>query len=582
MEKPNFYLDNEDIRFHMEEFIEWGPIVSSRERIGEEGCPFEGVEEAVEMYIDLLADPVGDLAANRFAPRAADIDREGCKFVDGEVLLPEGIKRDLEDLREAQLMGMIIPREYGGLFLPTTVYTAATEIISRADASLMNFFGLQGIADTINRFASDELKAKYLPPLASGEMTGAMVLTEPDAGSDLAAIQTKAVFNESEGLWRIRGTKRFITNGCGDVLLVLARSEDPQRRGGARGLSLFLVEKGEGVKVRRIEEKMGIHGSPTCELAFEDAPGYLIGQRGRGLTHYVNWLMAAARLAVAAQALGICEAAYREALRYSGEREQFGKKIREFPAIAEMLVDMKVEIEAIRSLVYETSRAMDLLDGYTSALKGMDRNDPNYKDIAVKAEEFERISDLLTPIAKYRSTEKCIDITYKALQIHGGNGYMRDYPVERLYRDARITTIYEGTSEIQVNWAISRIMRGYLGTFLNNHKIKTPSDALAKEILKAEELLLSAISYVEEKRLPDGEKDAEYTDLMARRIVDMAADVIISHLLFSQAEVSSRKRAVAEHFVDRMMGRVEANYKAVTGGKKTAIEMFHEIVGSGV
>ncbi|MFQ6043268.1 MAG: acyl-CoA dehydrogenase family protein, partial [Candidatus Poribacteria bacterium] len=296
----NFYLDNDDLRFQMEQMVDWTSIVELKEEIDSEDCPYETIEEAVETYIDMLNDPIGELAANRIALRAAEIDEEGCSFENGVVTLPEGMVRNLEDLKDAQLMGITLPAEYDGLNFPVTFYTAATEIISRADAALMNFFGLQGIGETIAKFASDEIKEQYLPGFTSGELTGAMVLTEPDAGSDLSAIQTKATFNPDAEEWTIRGAKRFITNGCGDVLLVLARSEDPKRFSGGRGLSLFLVETSDAVQVRRIEEKMGIHGSPTCEIYFDDAKAVLIGQRGRGLTRYVNWLMNAARLAVAA------------------------------------------------------------------------------------------------------------------------------------------------------------------------------------------------------------------------------------------------------------------------------------------
>jgi len=577
----NFYLDNDDLRFHMEQMIDWNSIVELKEEIGSEDCPYDSIEEALETYIDMLNDPIGELAANRIAPRATEIDEEGCSFENGVVTLPEAMVRNLEDLKDAQLTGITLPAEYGGLNFPVTFYTATTEIISRADAALMNFFGLQGIGETIAKFASDEIKEEYLPGFTSGELTGAMVLTEPDAGSDLAAIQTKAAISATlepeTGEWIIRGTKRFITNGCGDVLLVLARSEDPKRFSGGRGLSLFLVEKSDAVQVRRIEEKMGIHGSPTCEIYFNDAKGILIGQKGRGLTRYVSWLMNAARLAVAAQALGICEAAFREAKKYADEREQFGKKIKDFPAIAEMLVDMKVSTEAVRSLIYATSQAIDLQEGAEEKMDSMANDDPQLNELKKASRQYGRLAEVLTPLSKYYAAEICNKVTDDALQVHGGNGYMKDYPIERLYRDARITNIYEGTSQIQIDWAMSRILRGNLNSVLAESSEQTYEDeelsTLASEVKKAHEMLSAAVEYVNNK------KDIDYRSFIARKIVDMTIDVYVSCLLLNQAKKSDRKKSVAKKFIKEMLSRVEMNNKFVMSGDKAKIEDFEAIVG---
>ena len=576
MNNENFYLDNDDLKFHMEEMIDWASIVVLREEIGIEYSDYDSIEEAVETYIDMLTDPIGELTANRIAPRAAEIDETGCSFCDGVVKVPEAMERNLKDLADAELTGITLPTEYGGLNFPMTFYTAATEIISRADASLMNFFGLQGIADTINLFASDEIKDEYLPKFCSGELTGAMVLTEPEAGSDLAAIQTSASLNPATGEWTIRGSKRFITNGCGDVLLVLARSEDPKKYGGGRGLSLFLVERSDAVKVRRVEHKLGIHGSPTCELYFDDAPAILIGQRRRGLTRYVNWLMNAARVAVAAQALGICEAALREAKKYADEREQFGKKIKEFPAVAEMLVDMQVNTEAVRSLVYVTSRAVDISESASAKIETLEKEDTSLNELKRTAREYGRLAEVLTPMAKYYAAEISIKVASDALQVHGGNGYMKDYPVERLFRDARITNIYEGTSQIQVEWAISRILRGNLDDALDKFAEKNyPDDdlnSLASEVNDARQSLKEAIEYINDK------KDTDYRGLVARKIVDITLDVYISYLFLNQAEKSDRKKTVARKFIKDMLLRVEMNREHVIGGNKTAIEDFETIV----
>lgn len=549
MASDNFYTDNADLKFCMEKMVEWDKIIALKENIGAEDCPYADAEEAIQTYLSMLEDPVGSLAAQRIAPRAVEVDDTGCQFQDGQVVFPEGLQRNLKDLRDAQLMGLTTPTRYGGLNLPQTFYIAAIEIISRADASLMNFFGLQGgIAETIEHFGSDELKAKYLPGMATGELTGAMALTEPDAGSDLANVQTRAGGIEAmqdpvTGAWKVSGTKRFITNGCGDVILVLARSEDPDRKSGGRGLSFFLVEKGPQVVVRRIEDKLGIHGSPTCELYFDNAPGYLIGKRGMGLARYTSWLMLAARLAVAAQAQGITEAALQAARKYADEREQFGKPIRQFPQVASILLNMQVYAEASRALLYAVSQIVDLQQGSEK------RGTPDEK-------MYTRLAEALTPMVKYFTTELSNKMAYDAIQIHGGNGFMREYPVERLYRDARITNIYEGTSQIQINWAIARIVRGDLDDLLDTlaaRPVRDPELAqLAEQARQGLASLKEAVTFLQDK-------DTDYREWVARHAVDMALDVYLSLLLIQQAERWDAKRGVARKFVADALPRIAMN-----------------------
>jgi alkylation response protein AidB-like acyl-CoA dehydrogenase len=580
MASQNFYLDNEDLRFQVERRVDWSSILEARGDLGQPGCAYGSLQEAIETFRDLLTDPVGTLAAERIAPRAAQIDQEGCRMVEGKVVLPKAMEQNLRDLADADLMGMTLPPEYGGLGFPTTLYTAATEIVSRADVSLMNLFGLQGIAETIARFGDQELKARYVPLFARGEATGAMVLTEPDAGSDLMAIQTRAVEDPtSPGGWRIRGAKRFITNGCGDILLVLARSEDPERFSGARGLSLFLVEKGQKVQVRRIEEKMGIHGSPTCELYFEDAPAYLIGRRGRGLTQYVNWLMNAARLGVAAQCLGIAEAAYREALGYAREREQFGCKIIQFPAVAEMLVEMKATLEAMRSLVYRTAEAVDLDDALSARLEAVDRKEPGYAHLRNRREAAGQAAELLTPMVKFYASEASIRITNLALQVHGGNGYMRDYPVERLYRDARITSIYEGTSQMQVDRAMAKITKGVLESLLESHSCREFESPrlreLARELAEAKGIFSRCLELVRSHRgsgSPEaGEQGVSFRNLVARRLTEMGAELLMGYLLLEEGELWERKASVAAHFVGEAVSRVHMHAYVIQKGASVPI-----------
>jgi 3-(methylthio)propanoyl-CoA dehydrogenase len=550
MAEENFYLDNPDLQYHIEQGIDWAEILRMRGDLGGGDSPYATVEEAAAVFRDMMVDPIGTLAAQRIAPRAAEVDEIGCRYENGAVVFPDALKRNLKDLCDAQLMGLTLPAKYGGLNFPETFYMAAIETISRADASLMNFFGLQGgIAETINHFATDDLKEKYLPGMASGELTGAMALTEPDAGSDLANVQTRAqgfsaVEDPVTGAWKVNGTKRFITNGCGDIILVLARSEDPEKKGGGRGLSFFLVEKGPAVKVRRIEDKLGIHGSPTCELYFDNAPGYLIGRRGHGLARYTTWLMLAARLAVAAQAQGISEAALKAAIKYAGEREQFGKPIRQFPQVAAILLRMHMYTEASRAVLYATSQIVDL------------QRSAEQRELAPEEKKYTKLADVLTPIAKYYTTEMANRMAYDAIQIHGGNGFMREYPVERLYRDARITNIYEGTSQIQVNWAISRIVRGDLTELLDEHAARKPGDPaldlLRSEVSKGLDALKETIAFLQDK-------DNAYREWIAPHVVDMAIDVYVAFLFIEQAEKWNYKKGIARRFIRDMMPRIVMN-----------------------
>lgn len=549
----NYYTDNKDLAFLMDRVMDWDAILALKEKFGDEECPYADAAEAKAMFLDTLRDPVGELAANRIAPRAEEIDDIGCKCENGQVIFPEALQRNLKDLCDAQLMGMTIPRRFGGMQFPETVYTAAIEVISQADASLMNFFGLQGgIAETIVQFATDDLKEKYLPRMSTGEFTGAMALTEPDAGSDLAAVQTRAKGGEGiaaqqdpvTGMWTINGSKRFITNGCGDVILVLARSEDPAKKGGGRGLSFFLVEKGPKVKVRRIEHKLGIHGSPTCELYFDECPAYLIGTRGMGLARYTAWLMLAARLAIGAQAQGIAQAALDEAEKYAKEREQFGKPIKDFPQISAMLANMRMLCEASRAVLYATSEIVDLHQG--AEAKGL-------KD---ETRRYGRIAESLTPIAKYYTTEIANRICYDSLQIHGGNGFMQEYPIERLYRDVRITNIYEGTSQIQVNWAVSRLVRGDVDDVMDDLAKHAFADAdlarLQGEILKSFEVYKSVIAWLKDKEI-------SFRELVGPNVTDMFVEIYAAFLLLRHAEKWEYKRKVAARFIRQLGPRVAMN-----------------------
>jgi hypothetical protein len=572
---PNFFTDNADIRFHFDT-MDLREIVALKEGDFSERRQFPYApashEDAVDGYRRIL-ELVGQIAGDLVAPRAPQVDAEGAQFHDGVVSYARGTREALKALSGADLMGFTLPRRYGGLNLPTILYSSAIEIISRADAALMTIFGLQDIAETINSFASEEQKQRYLPKFCTGEVTGAMALTEPDAGSDLQAVRLRA-YQDPNGQWRLNGVKRFITNGCGDVLLVLARTEEGTRDG--RGLSMLLCEKGPRVVVRRIEDKLGIHGSPTCELHFKDAPAELVGQRRRGLTKYVMSLMNGARIGIAAQGLGIAEAAYRDALAYAAEREQFGKRIVDMAQVADLLVSMKVGIESARSLLYETARVVDLAQGYDRLAETADRNDPKAKEIKEKSARCARQASILTPMSKYYCCEMSLGVASAAIQVLGGSGYMRDYNLERHYRDARITTIYEGTSELQV----VAIIAG-----LNGDKLDDWFAERADRAYEGGAALLAALAGQTHQRLKDAmsflkaEANPDYTDLMGKRLSDTACAAVIGLLLLDEAQRSSHKRIIAEKFIRDSAIRAAASHTAITSGNDLVLREYKNLLG---
>jgi hypothetical protein len=575
---PNFFDDNEDLPFNLD-WLDLARVVELREHGFTETDEFdyapETLDDALDNYRRVLR-LVGDLAGNFIEPRAEDVDLEGAQLVGGEVRYPEGIAESIRRLADADLMGFTLPRRYGGLNMPTVIYSMAIEMVSRADASLMTIFGLQDIAETIHDFADDATKNEYLPRFAAGDVTGAMVLTEPDAGSDLQAVMTAgvSVTQDPDGEWRLHGVKRFITNGCGDVLLVLARSEPGTRDG--RGLSLFLVDKGEGVRVRRIEDKLGIHGSPTCEIQFTNAPARLIGRRKRGLTTYVMALMNGARLAIAAQALGIAEAAHRAALDFAQDREQFGRPILDFPAVYEMLAHMQTQIEGARALILHSSVVADLEKLYAQRLEATDRSDPEYAERRTTQRRFAKLAKALTPISKFFACEMGNQVASDALQVHGGSGYMRDYPVERYFRDMRITNIYEGTSQLQVVAAIAAILGGDLDDWFadfRNREYPKPLGTLARKLERMLDRLDKCVAYVKKK------DKREYTDLHARRIVEIATDAIVGYLLLDQARRKDAKRFTAKHFITHGAARADAHARLVTSGDQTLLRKHKTMLG---
>jgi alkylation response protein AidB-like acyl-CoA dehydrogenase len=602
----NFYSDNEDIRF-LFKHIDLRSLAELQEENFRFAKEFDiaaaNADEAIENY-EMVLTSLGQLAAEFIAPRAEEVDKEGNTLnPDGSVRYAKGIRESLEKLAQAEVMGFTLPYRFGGLNFPNLIYSMAVEMVSRADASLMNIFGLQGIAETINAFASEEIKQKYLCKFATGEVTGAMVLTEPDAGSDLQAVKLRA-FEDGAGSWFLHGVKRFITNGCGDVLLVLARSE-PDRSGGL-GLSLFVCDRGPTVHIRRLEEKLGIHGSPTCEIFFDNTPCELIGERQRGLVTYVMSLMNGARVGIAAQSMGIAEAAYNLARDYAASRRQFGVAIEKLPAVRDMLIDMRIAIEAGRALLYETSRIVDYEINYT---KWFDRlttpmteaNPPadkeKNKELRNTLKKYSRYASMLTPMSKYYCSEMCNKVAYDAIQILGGSGYMRDYAAERYYRDARITTIYEGTSQLQIVAAVRGVCSGTAERLLAEYAAAQYDEAI-KDLL---EKLSAGTEQLKRSILFVKERGNEYMDLYGRAIVDIAIELICGYLFCGQAStkagfqvpisgrdgkadegklisIKQRKTIIARRFINRATPKIVGLGEQICSGDKSTLDDYEKMV----
>jgi alkylation response protein AidB-like acyl-CoA dehydrogenase len=586
----NFYRDNDDIQF-LFKHIDLSKLAVLQENGFEFANEFDyapaDADEAIQNY-DLVLDSLGQLSGDFIAPRAEDTDREGNTLnEDGTVTYAKGIRESVEKLAKADVMGFTLPYRFGGLNFPNLIYSMAIEIVSRADASLMNIFGLQGIAETINAFASEEIKEKYLYDFAAGKVTGAMVLTEPDAGSDLQAVKLRA-FQDTAGSWFLHGVKRFITNGCGDVLLVLARSE-PDRSGGL-GLSLFVCDRGPTVHIRRLEDKLGIHGSPTCEIFFDNTPCQLIGERQRGLVTYVMSLMNGARIGIAAQSVGIAEAAFRVARDYAATRKQFAVAIEKLPAVRDMLIDMKIAIEAGRALLYETSRVVDLS---IACQKKLEFNPPadkeQLKPLREQTRRLDRLASLLTPMSKYYCSEMCNRVAYDSIQVLGGSGYMRDYACERHARDARITTIYEGTSQLQVVAAVRGVCSGTAEKFiteLSGEQYQPELKDLLDKLAEGTQLLKKSVAFVKEN-------GNEYMDLYGRALVDIAIDLINGFLFCSQAgtkvdmqvsgdssaSMKQRKAMIARRYITKNAPKIASLAELICTGDKSTFTEYEAMIG---
>ncbi|MBT7171399.1 MAG: acyl-CoA dehydrogenase [Phycisphaerales bacterium] len=562
----NFFTDNQDMMFLFKHFnLERLATLQEEDFRFHEEFDFapEDADDARDSYERILKN-VGQICGDEIAPTAEESDNVGNILNDdGSVTYTPGIQNAIERLAQAEAMGFTLPYRFGGINCPQLVFSMSNDMVSRADASLMNIYGLQGNADTLNAFASEEIKQEYLPDMAAGNWTSAMVLTEPDAGSDLQAVRCSA-YQDENGEWFIHGVKRFITNGCGEVLLCLVRTE-PEISDG-RGLSLLVCKRGPKVKIRRLENKLGIHASPTCEIFFDHVPAKLVGERQYGLIKYVMSLMNGARIGISSQSIGIGEAAYRVARDYGASREQYGVTIDTFPAVRELLVNSQVDLQAARSLTYYATFNVDIeiaCEKKALVAEG-DEKKANRKTLR----SIGRYNKLLTPMAKYYGSEMSMRVSNDAIAVLGGSGYMKDYASERHMRDARITTIYEGTSQLQVLAAVAGVLSGTCKTVIEDITAKpTRADAWSADTKGFIETIQAKMVELDECVTFIKTKSTAYRDLMARKLVDMGIFLVVGTQFADQAEstvddeMAATKLKVLKHWMAWRMPEFDS-YKA--------------------
>ena len=524
----NYFTDNPELAFHLDHPL-MKRVVELKERNFADKEEYADApvdyEDALENYKRVL-DITGDIAANILEPNSEEVDQEGPHLVDGRMIYASKTYENLDATRKAGLWGLSMPRRYGGLNMPITPYSMASELVAAADAGFQNIWSLQDCIETLFEFGSEEQRKKYIPRVCAGE-TMSMDLTEPDAGSDLQRLMLKATYDEENQCWRLNGVKRFITNGDSDIHLVLARSESGTHDG--RGLSMFIYDKREGgVTVRHIENKLGIHGSPTCELVYKNAKAELCGSTRLGLIKYVMALMNGARLGIAAQSVGVSQAAYNEGLAYAKDRKQFDKAIINFPAVYDMLARMKAKLDAGRSILYQTARYVDIY----KALEDISSERKLTPEERQELKKYTRLADAFTPLAKGMNSEYANQNAYDAIQIHGGSGFIMEYKSQRLYRDARIFSIYEGTTQLQVVAAIRYITNGtYLSIIdeMLGEAVAEDLKPLQERVKKLVGLYRQAVDYVKET----GCQEAQ--DFLARRLYEMTAEILMSLLILNDA-----------------------------------------------
>ncbi|MDR0657976.1 MAG: acyl-CoA dehydrogenase family protein [Mediterranea sp.] len=566
----NFYSDTPELRHYLHHPL-MKRIVELKERNYADKDTFDyapvDFEDAIDSY-DKVLEIVGEICAETIAPNAEGVDHEGPTVANGRVTYASGTIQNLDATTKAGLMGMAMPRRYGGLNFPNIPYLMAADMVSSADAGFENLWGLQDCAETIYEFADEDQKQRYITRVCAGE-TMSMDLTEPDAGSDLQAVMLKATYSEEDRCWYLNGVKRFITNGDADIHLVLARSEEGTRDG--RGLSMFIYDKRNGgVTVRRIENKLGIKGSPTCELVYRNAKAELCGDRKLGLIKYVMALMNGARLGIAAQSVGLSQAACNEAFAYAKDRKQFGRAIIEFPAVADMLSLMKAKLDASRALLYETTRFVDIY----KALDDIAKERKLTPEERTEQKTFAKLADSFTPLAKGLSSEYANQNAYDCIQVHGGSGFMKDYACERIYRDARITSIYEGTTQLQVVAAIRYVTTGaYLNRIREYEAMEVAPEleGLKSRLREMAGKYAAAVEQITE------EKDQELLDFFARRLVEMAADTIMGHLLLRDATVNGELFGVsAQVYVRYAEAEVEKHTNFIRKFDRDALAYYRK------
>lgn len=528
----NFYTDSPELKHYLNHPL-MKRIVELRERdfVERDKYPYAPLnhEDAMDNY-DKVLEIIGEICGDIIASNAESVDHEGPICENGHVRYAPGTEHNIDTCRKAGLMGMSMPRRFGGLNFPCVPYMIAADMVSRADAGFENLWALQDCAETIYEFGSEKQKQHYISRVCAGE-TMSMDLTEPDAGSDLQSVQLKATYNEDDNCWYLNGVKRFITNGDSDIHLVLARSEEGTKDG--RGLSMFIYDKRNGgVTVRRIENKMGIKGSPTCELVYKNAKAELCGERRLGLIKYVMALMNGARLGIAAQAVGISQAAYEEALSYARDRRQFDKAIIEMPPVSEMLNNIKAKLDAARTILYQTSRYVDIY----KALNDISKERKLTPEERKEQKYYAKMADAFTPLSKGLGSEFCNQNAYDCIQIHGGSGFMKDYTCERIYRDARITSIYEGTTQLQVVAAIRYATSGFYANVMKEFALWTVSPEMAPLKIRLDAMVGHYEKAITTVMAQDSQ---EFIDLTARRLVEMAGYIIMGYLLLQDASVNA-------------------------------------------
>ena len=561
----NIYTDNPEIKFHMQHEL-MKRIVELKERGFEDKDKYDyapqNFEDAMDNY-DRTLDIVGDVTSNVVAPNAEEVDAEGPHCENGRVRYASKTYENLDATIKAGMNGMTMPRRYEGLNLPITVYTAANEIVSAGDAGFENIWSLQDCIETLYEFGDEDQRQRFVPRVCHGE-TMSMDLTEPDAGSDLQSVMLKATYSEKDGCWLLNGVKRFITNGDSDIHLVLARSEEGTRDG--RGLSMFIYDKNQGgVNVRRIENKLGIHGSPTCELVYKNAKAELCGDRKLGLIKYVMALMNGARLGIAAQSVGIEQSAYDEALAYARDRKQFGKEIIHFPAVYDMLATMKAKLDAGRSLLYMTARYVDIY----KALEDIARERKLTPEERQELKKFSRMADAFTPLAKGMNSEFANQNAYDSIQIHGGSGFMLEYKCQQLYRDARITSIYEGTTQLQTVAALRYVTNGTYLNIIKEFEAAPVAPEYEGDVNRIKEMankLEATTNAVKEVG------DQEFTDFCSRKLYEITAYTIMSHLILQDTQKAPELFARSLNvFVNHAESEVEKHFNYI---RKMTVEQL--------